>query len=158
MVQTGGVHPQHLPLTEASVATSTTTVTTINVSITTVTETTTETETRVILPTPPLPNNPEDFDPSNYPIWNFGVSTDPVFVGNCRGLISSCYLSGYALETKCRHGSDCMYVIEGARMDISTHRLQWVIDNVLQVMNVPPCIPQTKNCIDCQDWHYFHSK
>jgi lipase ATG15 len=100
---------------------------------------------------------PENGEPNNVPrpIWNFGVSTDPIFMGRCNGISSSCYMTGYALETGCHIGYKCTWQKEG-REDIGTHRIDWVIDNVIFAQPPfphPVCVP-VKNCKDCQNWNF----
>ena len=89
------------------------------------------------------------------PIWNFGVSTDPIFMGKCNGVTSSCYHSGYALETGCHTGHDCVWEREG-REDVGTHRIDWVIDNVILAdppLPHPQCKP-IRGCVDCEKWTF----
>lgn len=91
-----------------------------------------------------------------YPVWNFGLTCDPIFMGTCTGLATSCYLSGYAMETACRHGMDCVYEVSSWQPDVSTHRIDWFIDNVLAKKDkypLPKCVPN-RNCTDCQQWLY----
>lgn len=89
-----------------------------------------------------------------YAIWNFGITTDPVFMGTCQGPSTSCYLSGYAMETRCRHGKDCVIDIGEGRFDVTTHRIDWVIDNVLQGQyRMPQCRP-VEECKDCEGWQF----
>lgn len=100
---------------------------------------------------------PDSGDPNDRsrPIWNFGVSTDPIFMGRCNGLTSSCYMIGYALETGCHSGHKCTWVKDG-REDVGTHRIDWVIDNVILAdppLPHPLCVP-VKNCKDCQGWTF----
>lgn len=88
-------------------------------------------------------------------IWNFGVSTDPIFMGKCNGITSSCYHSGYALETGCHTGHDCIWEREG-REDVGTHRIDWIIDNVIMAdppLPHPQCKP-VRNCVDCANWSF----
>jgi len=90
------------------------------------------------------------------PIWNYGLSSDPIFMGTCTGLGTSCYLSGYAMETRCRHGHDCMYAISSWQPDVSTHRIDWLIDNILakpEKYPLPSCMP-VLNCTDCEQWTF----
>lgn len=91
-----------------------------------------------------------------YPIWNFGITTDPVFMGNCQGLTTSCYLSGYAMETKCRHGRDCIFNISDreGKYDINTHTMKWVIENVLQGQYPLPKCRSNMKCQDCPGWEF----
>lgn len=100
---------------------------------------------------------PEIGDPNEKPrpIWNFGVSTDPIFTGKCNGLTSSCYMTGYALETGCHTGHECTWIKEG-REDVGTHRIDWIIDNIIQAeppLPHPICVP-VKNCKDCENWNF----
>lgn len=91
-----------------------------------------------------------------FPIWNFGVNTDPIFMGTCHGLSSSCHLSGYAMETKCRHGRDCVIQMDGreGEYDVNTHRIDWLVENVLQGNpNLPTCYPNIE-CSDCALWSF----
>ena len=93
---------------------------------------------------------------SRYPIWNFGISTDPVYLGTCSGITTSCYLSGYAMETKCRQGQDCMFVLKNRLVNINTHRIDWIIDHVLSKPDkyeMPECVPPL-NCTECEDWKF----
>lgn len=101
-----------------------------------------------------LPDSEGD-DSTIYPIWNFGVSTDPIYMGRCNGITSSCYHSGYALETGCRTGHDCTWEREG-REDVGTHRIDWVIDNVILAdppLPHPTCKPVV-DCRDCENWTF----
>ncbi|KAJ1327245.1 hypothetical protein BSLG_010587 [Batrachochytrium salamandrivorans] len=43
------------------------------------------------------------------PIYHFGNDADPIFLGLCTGVTSSCYWMDYALETKCHIGKECIY-------------------------------------------------
>ena len=42
-------------------------------------------------------------------IYHFGNTADPIFTGTCTGVASTCYLTGYAMESKCHIGSTCVY-------------------------------------------------
>lgn len=92
-----------------------------------------------------------------YPVWNYGLASDPIFTGTCTGLATSCYLSGYAMETACRHGMDCKYAVSSWQPDVATHRIDWMIDHVLERPEkypLPLCLPN-RNCTDCQKWAYL---
>ena len=56
-------------------------------------------------------SSPDDLDQylSNLPIYHFGNSGDPVYLGECTGVTSSCYWFDYALESQCHIGKECMY-------------------------------------------------
>ena len=85
-------------------------------------------------------------------VWNFGHNLDPIYMGTCRGITSPCYLSGYAMESHCRQGNDCMYSLEG-NQDISSHRIDWMIDKVISVEALPSCT-KVKDCRDCEEWTF----
>lgn len=96
-------------------------------------------------------------DMSAYPIWNFGLSSDPIFMGTCKGVSSGCYYSGYAMETKCRHGLSCLFnLTDWKRNDLGTHRIDWILENVLsnpQNYPLPQCLPQP-GCSECKSWKF----
>ncbi|KAI9366100.1 Alpha/Beta hydrolase protein [Zopfochytrium polystomum] len=60
---------------------------------------------------PPAP--PQVPQPGPYletlPIFQFGNDGDPVYLGQCRSVTSSCWFGGYALETRCHVGRECVY-------------------------------------------------
>jgi lipase ATG15 len=93
-------------------------------------------------------------------ITHFGVSTDPVYEGVCRGPMSICYLWGYAMETKCRIGMECKWDFTPIyRHDINTHRMQFLIERVINPwheggISSPKCIQSDPNCIDCAEWKF----
>jgi lipase ATG15 len=91
-----------------------------------------------------------------HPVWNFGLTSDPIFTGTCTGLVTSCYLSGYAMETAGRHGMDCTFDVTSWQPDVSTHRIDWFIDHVLEKPEkypLPVCLPN-RNCTDCLKWTF----
>ncbi|KAI8867209.1 alpha beta-hydrolase [Ramicandelaber brevisporus] len=93
------------------------------------------------------------------PIWHISQNADPVFIGTCTSITSSCYAVGYALESKCHLGNMCVFDTVGKlgwRVDIRTHRLYDVIDKVLTVWEDsewPSCQPD-RNCTDCGSWEF----
>lgn len=94
---------------------------------------------------------------ARFPIWNYGISTDPIFLGSCSGLTSTCYLSGYAMESKCRQGQDCLFELPGRLVNINSHRIDWVIENILmkpEKFPLPMCLPPV-NCTECEDWTFI---
>jgi lipase ATG15 len=101
---------------------------------------------------------PEEDKLKDLPIWHFGHTADPIFMGKCNGVLSSCYIAGYALETGCHTGNACIYdTVKDFKWspDIRRHRLGVVIDEVLSVYNdTAECMPQT-NCTDCSAWNYL---
>ncbi|KAJ3113492.1 putative lipase atg15 [Physocladia obscura] len=56
--------------------------------------------------------NGEDWDEflETLPIYQFGNDGDPIYLGTClNGVSSSCWIGGYAMETKCHIGKECVY-------------------------------------------------
>ncbi|TPX48336.1 hypothetical protein SeLEV6574_g02099 [Synchytrium endobioticum] len=57
------------------------------------------------------------------PIYHYGNAQDPIFLGVCKGVSSSCYYGGYALETGCHIGKTCLYdPDEYERQDVGAPR------------------------------------
>lgn len=111
------------------------------------------------------------------PIWHFGHTADPIFVGVCtvsfylpinitciyifyQGPSSSCWYGGYAMETRCHTGKVCVWDTvndKGWRVDIRSHRVGDVIENILlkpEEFPMPICEEET-DCEDCGLWQYF---
>ena len=93
-------------------------------------------------------------------VTHFGVSTDPVYEGVCRGPMSICYLWGYAMESKCRIGLECKWDFTPIyRHDINTHRMQFFIEKVISPWHLgklpsPKCVQADINCKDCTEWEF----
>ncbi|PVV00278.1 hypothetical protein BB560_005346, partial [Smittium megazygosporum] len=84
---------------------------------------------RLHLPMPPA------MDLSKLPVHHFGHNSDPIYLGTCVGSSSSCYYGGYAMESKCHVGHECVFDTEsllGWKQDIRHHRMFEVIDYVLK--------------------------
>ena len=41
--------------------------------------------------------------------YHFGHTADPVYVGTCNGATASCSYAGYAMESACHTGRECVY-------------------------------------------------
>ncbi|KAF9544041.1 putative lipase atg15 [Mortierella hygrophila] len=105
----------------------------------------------------------KESDLKKMPVWQFGHTGDPVYMGTCNGAASTCYSAGYALETKCHLGRACVYdtMTElGWGQDIRGHTIFTFINVVENWYNmtkgrekVPKCLPQT-DCQDCVQWQY----
>jgi hypothetical protein len=46
---------------------------------------------------------------ASLPIYHFGNTKDPIFLGQCTGISSSCFWFDYAIESKCHIGKECVY-------------------------------------------------
>lgn len=106
---------------------------------------------RLHLPQPPgLPKEWEN-------IWHFGNTGDPIYMGVCNGVSSSCNTAGYAMETACHTGKQCVYDVvtdKGWSVSLLNHRIHTVIDDVITDYNTtPPCVDQAP-CHDCFNWRY----
>ncbi|ORY94077.1 Alpha/Beta hydrolase protein [Syncephalastrum racemosum] len=94
------------------------------------------------------------------PVWHFGHTGDPIFVGVCTGPFSSCWYGGFAMETRCHTGKVCVWDTvndKGWRVDIRSHRVQDVIENILkkeQDFDLPNCVSEDKHCADCGLWEF----
>ena len=92
--------------------------------------------------------------------YHFGHTADPVYIGTCNGATASCSYFGYAMESQCHTGFECVYDVvgdKGWRVGIGTHRIRSVIrDVILQYETVPECkrIPE---CRDCNKWNMYWS-
>ncbi|KAG5928745.1 putative lipase atg15 [Claviceps sorghi] len=112
--------------------------------------------TRLGLPIPPGadPNAPQTRQYTG--AYHFGHTADPIYIGTCNGATASCSFAGYALETTCHTGSECVYDVvadKGWRVGIGTHKIRAVIsDVILQYDDVPEC-HLTPECRDCALWN-----
>ncbi|KAI9295251.1 alpha beta-hydrolase [Neoconidiobolus thromboides FSU 785] len=104
-----------------------------------------------------LPGIPA-IDPEEAHIWHFGHNTDPIYMGECQGVLSACYIGGYAMESKCHTGKICVYDTKKERdwsMDILKHRIGVVIEEVINYFDdVPECKLENPECKDCISWLY----
>ncbi|KAI9495065.1 Alpha/Beta hydrolase protein [Zychaea mexicana] len=102
---------------------------------------------------------------ANMPMWHFGHTADPIFVGVCTGPWSSCWYGGFALETRCHTGKVCSWDTvneHGWRVDIRSHRIGDVIEKILkrpdQFPTMPDCKPEPDECSDCQLWDFYDER
>ncbi|GAN05005.1 conserved hypothetical protein [Mucor ambiguus] len=99
----------------------------------------------------------------NMPLWHFGHTADPIFVGVCTGPSSSCWYGGFAMESRCHTGKVCVWDTvkdNGWRVDIRSHRVRDVIENILkkpEEFPLPNCVPE-ENCEDCGLWEYYDDR
>lgn len=98
------------------------------------------------------------------PIWHLGVWTDPIFRGQCAATVTSaCYISGYALETRCHVGRTCYLDKEkdengnDVGMDIRNHQMMHVLD-MIKTRSDPMdlyCTSDMSTCHDCSNWTFL---
>lgn len=87
--------------------------------------------------------------------FHFGQNADPIFMGTCNGASASCSYAGYALESACHTGRECVYDVvkdNSTRVSIITHKIIWVINNVLKKYSTVPECKFTPECYDCPLW------
>lgn len=115
---------------------------------------------RLGLPVPPGadPNSPQTREYTG--AYHFGHTADPVYIGTCNGATASCSYGGYALESACHTGRECVYDVvadKGWRVGIGTHKIRSVINDViLKYDEVPEC-KFTPECRDCANWKMYES-
>ncbi|KAK6458227.1 Alpha/Beta hydrolase protein [Scheffersomyces xylosifermentans] len=106
---------------------------------------------RLHLPQPPgIPKFMEN-------IWHVGNTADPIYMGVCNGASSTCNVAGYAMETACHTGYQCVYDVvsdKGWRVNLLNHRIHTVIDDIILTYNeTAPCVEQPP-CRDCFNWRF----
>ncbi|KAJ7084601.1 Alpha/Beta hydrolase protein [Mycena belliarum] len=109
--------------------------------------------TRLHLPSPP----------STHHITHVYHTGDPIPMGTCTGVASSCALGGFALETSCHLGQRILYDTVTQRkwsVDARQHGIQFIIEKLLNEnwdpengVEVPKIDVQT-DCVDCFNWQY----
>ncbi|KAI9750590.1 MAG: putative lipase atg15 [Lichina confinis] len=115
---------------------------------------------RLGLPAPPgsYPGAPQSRSLTG--AYHIGHTADPVYMGLCHGVTSLCALAGYAMESQCHTGLECIYDTvrdKGWGVSVNYHRVHTVIDDVLKAYDaVPRCAPNME-CVDCFNWKFFES-
>ncbi|PBP18494.1 autophagy related lipase [Diplocarpon rosae] len=87
--------------------------------------------------------------------FHFGQNADPIYMGTCNGATASCSYAGYALESACHTGRECVFDVvnsNGTRVSIITHKIIYVIENVLKRWTKAPECKFTSECYDCPLW------
>ncbi len=115
---------------------------------------------RLGLPTPPEYEKGMHQTRSMTGGHHFGHTADPIYMGSCNSASSFCTLGGYALETVCHTGQECTYDTVrdlGWRVATGTHRIELVIQDVIEKYNSTPQCRTNKDCTDCFNWKYFES-
>ncbi|KAF9300311.1 putative lipase atg15 [Mortierella antarctica] len=104
-------------------------------------------------------------DLDKLPIWQFGHTADPIYMGTCNGATSTCYTAGYAMEAKCHLGKTCVYDTMkelGWHQNIQAHTIFTfinVVENWAKMTEgkgfpeVPECTAQA-DCQDCSNWEF----
>ncbi|KAJ3874996.1 alpha/beta-hydrolase [Lentinula edodes] len=103
--------------------------------------------------------------PSTQHITHVYHTADPIAMGTCNGVLSSCALGGYAMESRCHLGNSVIYdTVSNSSwaVDVRTHGIVAVIEKVLSDpwlpsveigREVPEAISE-EDCIECYSWEY----
>lgn len=115
---------------------------------------------RLGLPVPPGadPNYPQMREHTG--TYHFGHTADPVYIGTCNGAAASCSFAGYAMESMCHTGFECVYDVvadKGWRVGIGTHRIRSVISDVITKYDDVPVCKRIPECRDCGPWKMYES-
>jgi lipase ATG15 len=112
---------------------------------------------RLGLPVPPGSGTMQTRN--NTGAYHFGITSDPIYMGKCKGLAASCAFAGYAFDSVCHTGMKCVYDVVkdfGWWSSISTHGIVTVIqDVIMKYDSVPVCEPAPE-CQDCRSWKELH--
>lgn len=103
--------------------------------------------------------------PSTQHITHVYHTADPIAMGTCNGIFSSCAIAGFAMESRCHLGESVVYdtVSELSwAVDIRTHGIVNVIENVLNITWAPAQavgreVPEAKaetDCVECYSWEF----
>ncbi|KAF8842632.1 alpha/beta-hydrolase [Paxillus ammoniavirescens] len=118
--------------------------------------------TRLHLPSPP----------STQHITHVIHTADPIAMGICNGVTSSCAIAGYAMETRCHLGKVVLYDTVtklGWSVDVRTHSIANLVERLLSLElewgdELPegddgmrlavPVAKEEIDCVDCFNWEY----
>ncbi|PWW73591.1 alpha/beta-hydrolase [Tuber magnatum] len=110
---------------------------------------------RIGLPKPP---SNDSRHANGMAVFHFGHTADPIYMGTCNGPTAGCSIAGYALETRCHGGYECVYDVvtdHGWRMGLGYHKIQAVIKDIIEKYDhVPQCIFDD-GCVDCYLWNFI---
>jgi lipase ATG15 len=112
--------------------------------------------------------SPQELDEflDKLPIYHFGNNGDPVYLGECTGVSSSCYWFDYALESKCHLGKECIYDYLGSKKkdtnvsitgaSIQYHSIEYVIKNIIKPRTSVPECKLSVGCLatECSQWKF----
>lgn len=110
---------------------------------------------RLGLPHPPGANPARPQAREYTGAYHFGNTADPVFLGICNGATASCSYAGYALESACHTGMECVYDVVGDLgwgVHIWSHRITTVIESIIKKYDTVPVCRYTPECQDCPLW------
>ncbi|KAK7690450.1 hypothetical protein QCA50_005548 [Cerrena zonata] len=103
--------------------------------------------------------------PSTQHVTHVYHTADPIAMGTCNGVLSSCALGGYAMESKCHLGKSIVYDTVSNlswAVDIRTHTIGTVIEKLLTDpwapsedlgREVPEPVAED-DCVECYSWEF----
>ncbi|KAF9526381.1 alpha/beta-hydrolase [Crepidotus variabilis] len=103
--------------------------------------------------------------PSTHHVTHVYHTADPIPMGTCNGVLSSCALGGYAMESRCHLGKSIIYdtVSDAAwAVDVRTHGIVTIIERLLSDpwppseeagRQVPVPAPEN-DCVECYSWEF----
>lgn len=115
---------------------------------------------RLGLPVPPGSDPSAPQTRENTGSFHFGHTADPIFIGTCNGATATCSYAGYAMESACHSGRECVYDVvadKGWRVGIGTHKIRSVIHDVIMKYDDVPKCEFTPECRDCAQWKMYES-
>ncbi|KAF8071762.1 alpha/beta-hydrolase [Lyophyllum atratum] len=103
--------------------------------------------------------------PSTHHVTHIYHSADPIAMGTCNGVLSSCAIAGYAMEARCHLGKTIFYDTVSNlswSVDIRTHGIINVIEKLLSEPWKPSVeigreVPEPKpedDCVECYSWEF----
>ncbi|KAF8900342.1 Alpha/Beta hydrolase protein [Mucidula mucida] len=102
--------------------------------------------------------------PSTQHITHVFNTGDPIPMGTCTGVASTCAGAGYALESRCHVGKIIKYDTVkklGWRVNVQNHPINVVIDLLSReedwegARQVPQAVDEDEDCVDCFQWEYI---
>ncbi|KAF6843772.1 hypothetical protein CMUS01_01782 [Colletotrichum musicola] len=115
---------------------------------------------RLGLPVPPGAEQMVHQARENTGAFHFGHTADPIYIGTCNGATATCSFAGYAMESQCHTGVECVYDVvadKGWRVGIGTHKIRSVIHDVIMKYDDVPKCKATPECRDCSNWKMYES-
>ncbi|KIK55156.1 hypothetical protein GYMLUDRAFT_48119 [Collybiopsis luxurians FD-317 M1] len=103
--------------------------------------------------------------PSTHHVTHVYHTADPIAMGTCNGVLSSCALGGYAMESRCHLGKSIIFdTVSNSSwaVDIRTHTIVTVIEKILSDPWPPSVeigreVPETiveDDCVECYSWEF----
>lgn len=81
-------------------------------------------------------------------VYHVANTNDPIFYGKCNGYSSSCFLTGYSIQTKCHLGRQCVFDVPHGFCSIDKHRMTYLLLDVMKewTKETPTC--KISSCVE----------